>query len=276
LALFFIKNALAPFDFYFSFQGIDDPVLYLGNMNLENTDIYDPHFVEELFDAMAPSYEWVNYVTSFGFTTRWRRQCIEQAQLQTGSLVYDFMTGMGECWSKIFDSISDTGSLLALDFCNRMLLHAKHRRCKIPKYNVKLTHQNVLYNNLADSSADHVISAFGLKTFSMEQKKILAREIFRVLKPGGSFSLIEISVPRLGWLKTLFMFYLKRIIPMLGRLFLGNPENYRMLGIYTERFGNSKATVPLFLEAGLEANYHEYFFGCATGISGIKSSHTQG
>lgn len=66
------------------------------------------------------------------------------------------------------------------------------------------------------------------------------------------------------------MFYLKRVIPLIGKLFLGNPENYKMLGIYTQKYKNSKKLYHIFKEANFEIEYIEYFFGCATGIKGIK------
>ena len=57
---------------------------------------------------------------------------------------------------------------------------------------------------------------------------------------------------------------------MLGRLLLGNPDNYRMLGRYTEAFGDAGPLVPVFASAGLDVAVLSLFFGCATGIVGRK------
>lgn len=46
--------------------------------------IYNPDFVRELFDSMSKSYERMNYITSFGFSERWRRSCVRQANLKPG------------------------------------------------------------------------------------------------------------------------------------------------------------------------------------------------
>lgn len=82
--------------------------------------------------------------------------------------------------------------------------------------------------------------------------------------------MVEVSRPA-GWaLEGLYMFYLKRVIPVLGRLMLGNPENYRLLGVYTQNFGDCRALREALTEAGLEARFERYFFGCATGVSGSK------
>lgn len=233
-------------------------------------DIYNPDFVTKLFDEMSDSYDRVNYLTSFGFSSHWRRQCVNKATIKPGMVVYDLMCGMGECWHTIAANLANEGQLIALDFSHGMLQGAERRKRKLSNLNIALRQQDVLSNTLADNSADCVISVFGLKTFSDEQKERFATEIKRILKPQGTFSLIEVSVPHYKPLRVLYMFYLKQIIPILGKLFLGNPDNYRMLGIYTEEFGNSRRMKEILSNEGLVVNYHEFFYGCASGISGTK------
>jgi ubiquinone/menaquinone biosynthesis C-methylase UbiE len=73
------------------------------------------------------------------------------------------------------------------------------------------------------ASADVVISSFGLKTFDRHQQLQLSQRVADLLRPGGVFSFVEISVPRFWLLRLPYMFYLNHIIPWIGRLFLGNP-----------------------------------------------------
>jgi demethylmenaquinone methyltransferase/2-methoxy-6-polyprenyl-1,4-benzoquinol methylase len=58
------------------------------------------------------------------------------------------------------------------------------------------------------------------------------------------------------------MFYVSRIIPFIGRLFLGNPDNYRMLGVYTQEFNNCRRMTDALQDVGLEVDYREFFYGC--------------
>jgi demethylmenaquinone methyltransferase/2-methoxy-6-polyprenyl-1,4-benzoquinol methylase len=109
-----------------------------------------------------------------------------------------------------------------------------------------------------------------LKTFNRDQQSLLATRVADILRPGGAFSFIEISVPRSALLRAVYMAYLKRVIPLVGRVLLGNPECYRMLGIYTEAFGDATHFAECLRRAGLRATYTSYFFGCATGVKGIK------
>ena len=131
--------------------------------------------------------------------------------------------------------------------------------------------EDVLANSIPAESVDVVVSSFGLKTFTSEQRAALARETARVLRPGGRFSYLEISVPPQGWLRRPYMFYVRFVVPVLGRLLLGNPDNYRLLGVYAEAFGNAAEFTEQCRAAGLKAEYKRYFFGCATGVAGEKA-----
>ena len=233
-------------------------------------EIYEPKYVEQLFDKMSSSYAKVNYITSFGFSERWRKQCVEEIGIVEGKTVVDLMTGMGECWKHILRKGNGGSTLVGLDISTEMLKRAETKRKKYKDANIQILKENVFNNSIPDHSADYLISGFGLKTFNNEQIERLAGEVNRILKPGGSFSLIEVSVPKNKSLRFFYMFYLKRIIPILGWIFLGSPDTYKMLGIYTEKFMDSKNVLSIFDRDNFEIEYVNYFHGCATGIKGRK------
>lgn len=237
---------------------------------MNTPDLYNPRYVQSLFDEMSQTYGVVNYISSFGFCKRWREQCVAQVALQPGMTVYDLMTGMGECWLPIRRRLQSRGQIVALDFSPEMCRRAGAQVAQVQPLSVEVVQEDVLLNTIADVSADCVISTFGLKTFSDVQKQQLAHEIQRILRPGGVFSLLEISVPPSPLLRAPYMLYLKGVIPLLGKLLLGNPDNYRMLGIYTEQFQNCGRMAEYLRVAGLHVEYKRFFFGCATGLVGSK------
>ena len=96
-------------------------------------------------------------------------------------------------------------------------------------------------------------------------------ETKRILKSGGQFSFIEVSKPNNKLLKLLYGFYLGQIIPISGRLLLGNPEDYKMLWQYTDKFDNAKNATEIFAKTGLISKFNSYFYGCATGFYGTKT-----
>lgn len=234
------------------------------------SNIYHPTEVKTLFNQMSGTYKRMNYITSFGFSERWRKKFLRKIPAQTEKLeIIDLMTGMGEMW-KIIQKRFPMSNITALDFSENMLLHAKQQNEKIFHNQINMLQQDLLQNELPSEHYDIVVCAFGLKTFDNQQLDILAKETKRILKTGGKFTFIEISEPNNWLLKNLYEFYLKRIIPILGSIFLGNPDNYRMLWRYTHQFQNAAKTNEIFSKNGLETTYSRYFGGCATGIHGTK------
>jgi|SRR5690554_1411149 len=237
---------------------------------MEN-NIYNPEYVKGLFNKMSSSYERMNFITSFGFSIRWRRQFLETfKQTQHKAEIIDLLTGMGETWNATKNKLPNS-TLTVLDFSDGMLKYAKQK--SETKYNneIILLQQDILKNKLPSNHYDFVTCAFGLKTFNDEQLNVLALETKRILKSGGQFSFIEVSKPNNRILKTLYGFYLGKIIPILGRLLLGNPEEYKMLWQYTNKFDNAKKATEIFADTGLKTEFNSYFYGCATGFYGTKT-----
>ncbi len=234
-----------------------------------DAELYAPAFVRALFDDMADTYERVNEVTSFGFARRWRRQAVERLDVPTGATVLDEMTGMGEGWPYLARRLGPGGRIVAIDLSAGMLAHAEARRHRVST-SVEVRQGDALETGLPDGSVDAVLCLFGLKTLSPTQQAAFATEIARVLRPGGCASLIEVSVPPAMLLRVPYLFYLKHVIPVLGRLLLGNPNSYRLLGIYTERFVDARPMAAALAGSGLEAEFVSSFFGCASGVVARK------
>ncbi|MDR2205869.1 MAG: class I SAM-dependent methyltransferase [Flavobacteriaceae bacterium] len=234
-------------------------------------NIYNPEFVKRLFNRMSRSYERMNYITSFGFSIRWRKQFLSSFHsTKEKAEIIDLLAGMGETWKSVKHKLPNS-NLTVLDFSEEMLKYAKRKSKEKFNDEILILQQDILQNQLTANHYDFVICAFGLKTFNREQLEIFAQEIKRILKVGGQFSFIEISKPSHKILKTLYGFYLGKIIPILGKLLLGDPKEYKMLWKYTDQFENAKNANDIFAKAGLKTEFVSYFYGCATGFYGQKT-----
>lgn len=233
-------------------------------------NIYEPEFVKKLFNQMSGSYERMNYITSFGFSIRWRKQFLKKLGKSEEKLnVIDLLSGLGENWS-ILRKHFPNSNFYALDFSENMIRHSAKRANKIFNGNLHLICDNILESKLESNKFDVVSCAYGLKTFNEAQLNIIAKEIHRILKPNGRFSFVEVSKPENKVLLFFYGYYLGKIIPVLGRLFLGDPEDYRMLWIYTNKFENSEKVKNIFEKHNLTVSLDSYFGSCATGLNGRK------
>ncbi|WLD23906.1 class I SAM-dependent methyltransferase [Flavobacterium dauae] len=233
-------------------------------------NIYEPEYVKQLFNQMSSSYERVNYITSFGFSIRWRKQFLNKLGKSAEKLnVLDIMSGLGENWVHLKTNFPNA-CFTVLDFSEQMIINSKLKANRVFGNNTEIMCANVLQSGLPDNNYDIVSCAFGLKTFNEEQFNLLAKEINRILKPGGKFTFVEVSTPDNKILSFFYSFYVGKVIPIFGKVFLGNPEDYKMLWIYTSNFKNSKKIKTIFESHGLNVNYSDYFFGCASGINGNK------
>lgn len=223
-------------------------------------NIYEPEYVKQLFNQMSGSYERVNYITSFGFSIRWRRQFLNKLGSSDQNLnVIDIMSGLGENWVHLKNNFQNA-NFSVLDFSEQMIIKSTPKAQKVFGDKVQIICENVLQNNLPTNHYDFVSCAFGLKTFNEEQFNMLAKELNRILKPDGKFTFVEVSKPGNKLLSLLYGFYVGKIIPVFGKIFLGNPQDYKMSWIYTNNFKNSKRIKHIFENNGLKVGYSDYFF----------------
>lgn len=232
-------------------------------------DIYEPEFVRKLFNQMSESYERMNYITSFGFSIRWREQFIQKIPETNEKIkVIDLLSGLGENWSYLIKRFPNA-EFYALDFSESMVEKSAVKNAN-HKNRFTILHQDLLKHQLKSDSFDIVTCAYGLKTFNEAQLENIAQTLNLILKEGGKFSFVEVSKPKSVFLNVLYEIYLGRIIPVLGTLFLGNPQDYKMLWVYTKVFRNCEKLTEIFERNGLKVTYDSYFFGCASGVSGFK------
>ena len=180
------------------------------------------------------------------------------------------MAGTGEVWPHLLRRFPDPGTITAIDISHRMHLEAVGRLHGC--YAQRITHieADALQTDLPADHADLIRSTFGLKTFSPDQQSVMARQIARMLKPGGSFALIEASDPK-GWiLLPLYRFYLDRALPLIKRFFLKGAQDFSMIGTYTRNFGSSSHMADALHAAELQVTLKKHFFGCATSVAGVK------
>lgn len=232
-------------------------------------DTHSEAFVRRLFDEMAQTYGLVNMISSLGFAYLWRRQAV-RALPRPAVAVADLMAGGGECLGLLKAHFGPDVRVDLVDWSRGMCERAEAvvERGRYRETRVWCT--SALAVPVADHTYDAIVSTFGMKTLTDEETQAFARELRRILKPDGRFSILEFSKPRSRIVAPFFRFYVQHYVPFLGRLFLGNPDNYRMLWRYTDEFGDCSRVAEILRREGFEVAFTRWFFGSATQVIGRR------
>ena len=235
-------------------------------------DIYDPAYVKAVFDRCSGKYIAFSYFCSMGFTERWRKQCVKALNLDNSPLLsgYDLMAGTGEAWPHLLRRNPNIEKIVAVDISSGMHKRAMDRLHSMRAHKIEFIEDDVLASKLEAGSADFIVSTFGLKTFDTGQHDKLAELVAVTLRVGGRFSFIEASDPKGWWLRPLYLFHLKVMLPLVERLFLKGAQDFSMIGQYSTNFVDASGFAEMLRTRGLSVEFRKYFFGCATGVVGFK------
>jgi demethylmenaquinone methyltransferase/2-methoxy-6-polyprenyl-1,4-benzoquinol methylase len=180
-----------------------------------------------MFDAIAPRYDLLNHVLSAGLDKRWRNQAIDALALSPGARVLDLCTGTADLAVAAVARIRNA-SVVGVDFSSEMLRLGlvKVREGQLGQ-SIRLVRGDASRLPIADASCDAVTIGFGIRNVA-EPDKALA-EIARVLRPGGRLAILEFGQPRIPGIRTLYAWYFRYLLPLIGRMVSKHDSAYSYL-----------------------------------------------
>ncbi|NUQ20318.1 MAG: ubiquinone/menaquinone biosynthesis methyltransferase [Gemmatimonadaceae bacterium] len=190
-------------------------------------------YVRAVFEKIAPSYDLLNRLLSFGIDRAWRRRAIAALAWErdpTGSYL-DLCAGTMDVAATLVRSDGFSGRVVALDFAESML---RAGRGKMPEGTTQAVVADALWLPLRDSSISGAVVAFGAR--NVADLDAAFREVHRVLKPGARFVLLEFTTPRSAIVRTLYHAYFRRVLPAIGGAISGHRTAYRYLPESVARF----------------------------------------
>lgn len=172
--------------------------------------------VRKLFSTIAPRYDFINDLQSFGLHRHWKRQLLNLAAPKSGERALDICCGTGD----ITAGLAQRGALVCgLDFTAEMLGIAA-RKWPEPDW-VQGDAQNLPF---PDQSFDIVTVGYGLRNLADWQRGV--SEMRRVAKRGGRLLILDFGKPHNPLWRRIYFAYLRFAIPMHGRVFCGNAAAY--------------------------------------------------
>lgn len=194
--------------------------------------------VTKMFDTISKEYDGLNRVISFGIDIKWRKKVVEIVKKTNPSTILDIATGTGDLAINLTQTKAN--SIIGLDISEGML---NVGRKKIDKLNLSSTIKMVVGDSenmpFDNNSFNAITVAFGVRNFENLEKGL--SEIYRVLKPGGTFVVLETSVPTKFPFKQGYTFYSSKILPLIGKMFSKDKVAYKYLSDSAAKFPFGKA-----------------------------------
>jgi demethylmenaquinone methyltransferase/2-methoxy-6-polyprenyl-1,4-benzoquinol methylase len=165
-----------------------------------------PRTPQAMFHRVAPYYDTVNFILSLGFDRRWRRQTAQALHLSPGARVLDVATGTGALAMELHRATAGSAFITACDVNDSMLAVAQ-KRSATGNAHIAFVKCDATALPFADASFDAITIAFAID--DMPDREQCAREMWRVLRPGGELALLELGQPEGPLLNRLYRSYLK-------------------------------------------------------------------
>lgn len=206
--------------------------------------------VQAMFDAIAPRYDLVNRLMTFGLDVAWRKMAMKELALPPRSVVADLACGTGDFCREI----RQRGHIpLGFDLAYGMLASART--------DAQLTHADALRLPLTDASVDAVTCGFALRNFV--ELPPFFDEVARVVRPRGRIALLDVSAPQSALLRGGFDFYFGKVVPKIGGL-LSNADAYDYLPRSVAYLPESDVLTEQVAAAGFQDVEHRQLTGGLT------------
>lgn len=224
----------------------------------------DPHAqadkarrVEQMFAAIAPSYDLNNRVHSLGRDQAWRRAAVRFADLAPDDDVLDVACGTGDL--TLAFARAGARSAVGVDFTEPMLDIARVKAREAghglphpgPQGRVVFRHADAMDLPFDNASFDVVSIAFGIR--NVADPRLAMREFFRVLRPGGRLLILEFQTPRLPPLRWLYHLYFRHVMPRTATWISRDRSGaYRYLPRSVQTFITPEQMIDRMREVGLD------------------------
>jgi demethylmenaquinone methyltransferase/2-methoxy-6-polyprenyl-1,4-benzoquinol methylase len=198
-----------------------------------------------MFDAIAPRYDLLNHLLSAGIDRRWRKRAIASLGLTGRETMIDVCTGTADMALEARQAMR----VLGVDFAGAMLRFGLDKvRAAREDRRIVLVRGDATSIPAPNACADAATVAFGIR--NVQRPEVACREMARVLRPGGRLAILEFGVPRIPGISALYLWYFKRVLPLVGRLISGHSGAYTYLPASVGTFTPPAEFVTLLRQSG--------------------------
>jgi demethylmenaquinone methyltransferase / 2-methoxy-6-polyprenyl-1,4-benzoquinol methylase len=181
-----------------------------------------------MFGRIAHRYDLTNRVLSVGIDIYWRFYLVSCVREAKPGKILDLATGSGDVAFALKKGLPPETKVLGMDFCLPMIAEAVAKKAAFPgdSSDLEFRQGDALALPLPDAGFDAVTMAFGFR--NMADRARCLSEMRRVLKPDGRLFILEFSKPW-KWLRPLYDFHLRHIMPLVAGKLTGDRAAYEYL-----------------------------------------------
>jgi demethylmenaquinone methyltransferase / 2-methoxy-6-polyprenyl-1,4-benzoquinol methylase len=227
-------------------------------------------FVRDMFDRIAPHYDFLNRFLSLRQDVYWRRTLVSVLALHAGALVLDAACGTADVGLEIHRQTRGDALTVGIDFAPEMLrLAAPKIRGIAPHHSLCLAAADAFCLPFKPGGFDAVTMAFGIR--NIQDKETVLRRFWDQLKPGGRLAILELGTPDRGALRRAYLFYFNRLLPFIGRFFSSHSFAYSYLPQSVARFPAAHRFAALMRRVGFrKVRYRKLTMGITVLFVGEK------
>lgn len=222
----------------------------------------------KMFNQIAPSYDRINRILSFGLDFGWRKQLVKFLPKKPSLRILDLATGTGDQLLALLKSNAQIEKAVGIDLAKEMLQIAK-KKLSPYKDKISLLQADAQELPFQDETFDVTTFSFGIRNVPNPIASL--KEIHRTLRSNGVCLVLEFSIPPKA-IRGGYLFYLRHMLPRLGNFLSKQTNAYTYLNQTIETFPSGNAFLELFSLAGFShLSLKPMALGTVTLYIGIKS-----
>lgn len=223
-----------------------------------------------MFDQISESYDRTNRILSLGNDLRWRKKMANLLPTDKELSILDLATGTADQIITFCKFSSHIDKIIGIDPSSQMLAIGRKKLATKPYVDkTQLLEGSALQIPFPDKTFDVVSVSFGVRNFS--DPKAGLQEMYRVLQENGKVLILEFSLPAHSWIRYLSLFYLKRLIPWIGKMVTANRVAYEYLSNTIQTFPHGKEFIAMMEDCGFRnTSQKKLSFGMVSIYSGEK------
>jgi demethylmenaquinone methyltransferase/2-methoxy-6-polyprenyl-1,4-benzoquinol methylase len=226
--------------------------------------------VKEVFDSVAGKYDLMNDVMSMGTHRLWKNYTISSSNVKEGDHVLDIAGGTGDLAIKFRKKVGSSGKVILSDINESMLHEGRKNLINHGIIDVEFVQANAESLPFEDNTFDCVSIAFGLR--NVTDKDAALKQMYRVLKKGGTLLILEFSKVENQMLEKAYDFYSFNLIPKFGEYFANDEDSYQYLAESIRKHPDQETLKAMVLDAGFEfCEFHNLTGGIVALHKAVKT-----